>query len=155
MLPVLSYGSVIWSPSSKQDERLLETPQHRLIRYLSLKIKQPMHRFYHDYGPLSKLLGINTIKSVHTYQDYIFVFKVFNGLINSEDVINLFSHRPNLFNLRTHNVFWEDKYGNNFDYNAIVPRLRRLWNRLLPQMASLAGLSSFKSSVSIFTAATY
>ena len=67
VLLILSYGSVIWSTPLKQDERLLETPQRRLIRYLSFKIKQPMHRFDHDFSALSKLFGINTVKSLHTY----------------------------------------------------------------------------------------
>ena len=65
--PVLSYGSIIWTPHYSIDLQKLESVQHRLLRYIAFKLGRPIGFDQHDYSEIALDLKLWSIKSEHVY----------------------------------------------------------------------------------------
>ena len=74
--PILLYCHQIWSPTYNIYADKLESVQHRFFRYASYKAGSPMSYENHNYTSIATSLNIETINSLHTFNDVFFVKKV-------------------------------------------------------------------------------
>ena len=81
VLPVLTFGSIIWSPYSQRHIYTLESMQRQFLRFLSFKAGHPISFYDHDLTNISVKFNLPTLKSLHDYYDVLFVFKVLSGCI--------------------------------------------------------------------------
>lgn len=80
---VLTYASVIWSPSTIKYSSMMESVQHRFLRSLAFRINKSMDRFDHDYCNIASKSKICTVETFRDYQDVLFLYKIIRGYINS------------------------------------------------------------------------
>lgn len=130
VIPILTYASVIWTPSLRYQIDFLEAINHRFMRYLSRHTDTPMNRFDHDYSPISKKFSIPSIKSIHDYFDLCTVHKIIHHLFSSVHLFNLFQTRPNPYSLRTAHPLHTSIFLRDSNFSSSIPRLCRLWNSI-------------------------
>ena len=76
VLPSVTYGSVIWSPFKSGEFIKLESIQHKLLRYCSLKTNHPLSFMDHNFGPLMELFQLDTIRNLFKFYDHMTVYKI-------------------------------------------------------------------------------
>lgn len=145
--PVLMYGSIIWSPHYDVDLVKLESPQHRLLRYLSFKRGVPVAYDQHDYEDISRLFGLASVKSEHIFQDIFFVKKITLGLIKSNELVNLFNSREVPYQLRDPRQLEEFSASPDYVRYSTIFRLRRKFNKTPITIRSQNRLSLFKDAL--------
>ena len=67
----------------------LERVQRSFLRFLAYKVGQPLLRYDHDYGPIMRKFGIQSLECRRIANDLTFLFKIINGLVCSPRVISL------------------------------------------------------------------
>lgn len=156
VLSKLTYCSQIWSPHYEVDYKKLESIQRKFLRYISYKQGRPMHYFDHDYSNISISLKLNTVQSVHTYNDILLVRQVLYGYINSQEMSRIFEERQTLYNLRGSKILTEKKTSSvNTMYHATTNRLRRLWNDVSNDLKTCTSLDTFKRLLKQSTSCFY
>lgn len=144
VLPLLTYCSQIWTPYTQNRIKILESAQHRFVRYISYKSGHPMSRLDHEFSARLSHLNLSTISSIHTSLDNKFVFKSLNGCIRSEQIINMFRVRDLSYNLRNPNLLEIDtSFNTNYLINSPAIRLARNWNQLPLNIRTLNNLRFF------------
>ena len=94
--PILTYCSYIWSPYYDVDIDLLESVQHKFLRYAAYKANSPMSFDNHDFSLISRQLNFYTMKSLHDFYDMQFVFNSFNSKIKFDALTNIFKKKRGL-----------------------------------------------------------
>ena len=146
VLPNIIYSSSVWSPSLLRQWSSLETIQHKLLRYLSNKIGQPMSYFDHNYEPLRLHFKLPTINRLFHYHDYILAYKLFHGLFLLPNITSIFIIRPINYTLRRLRIFQEYTNSTREDQSIALNRLRRLW-KLVDRDAKQLRLGSYKKYI--------
>ena len=100
-----------------------------------------MDPFLYDYSFIMNLFEIPSVKSVRDQRDVIYAF---NGLIDCEDLTNIFITRDILYDLRFLRMFLERTYRTNYSYFATIPRLLREQHRLSANTVCVNCLTAFK-----------
>ena len=147
VVPILTYGSVIWSPYTDCNNTLLESVHHKVLRYLCFKSGQPMSFSDHDYGNAIERFKLPTIKDTHRYHDCLTVFKILNGYINCTDLSILFSPRIIPHDVRPTRNLSEFHYKVDYLHASSIPRMCRTWNSVSSSIKDTAVISQFKSSL--------
>ena len=79
VLPILTYGSPIWSPYTHAAQYTLEKIQYRFLRYLVRKAGTPMNYQDHDYSYIQRRFSIPTLSSLFKVHDVQFCFRIIDG----------------------------------------------------------------------------
>lgn len=143
VLPYIVYACQVWSPALIRQWNLLESIQHKLLRYLSYKIGQPMSPLEHNYEPLMTHFKLPSIKQLFLYHDYLLSYKLYHNITLLPEVTNIFIIRSLNYNLRRPRQFQEYSSSLRENQNTALNRVRRLWNQVEPNVATLP-LASFK-----------
>lgn len=88
LYPLLSYGSVIWSPSSKGLIKDIESVNHKFLRFAANRTGYNMHFTDHNFTPIYSLFNIATLESSRNMADFLFGMKILLGLIDCIEIIN-------------------------------------------------------------------
>lgn len=128
VLPILEYGSVIWSPSTDSMINTLERVQYKFC-------KTALYRNRHisdtvTVDEVRRVLRINELKYRRQTADLIFFFKLFNGLIDSPEIRNDFEFIPNALNLRQCRILKTTKSNKNYVINGPKNRICNLVNSM-------------------------
>ena len=83
VLPNLNYGSIIWSPYTKDKYDDLNSVLKKFLRYTSYKIGNPMDYDNHDYNDISLKCKIYKAESIHKYNDTLFILNNIKGDISN------------------------------------------------------------------------
>ena len=73
---VMSYGSVIWKPLTKNSMQRLEKIQHKALRKIAFLDGNAMDRFSHNYTFIANKFLIPSISSFFDYCDLLFLYKI-------------------------------------------------------------------------------
>lgn len=146
VLPHLTYCSQIWSPYTKNRIKILESSQHRFVRYFLYKFGSPMDWFDHNFQPKLEELNLPTIASLHISLSNKVVFKSLNGLFNSSIINDMFVIRNVPYNIRNP-LLLEIDSSFNADYliKTSKTRMSRNWNNLPLQIRTLNCIREFDS----------
>lgn len=155
VLSKLNYCSIIWSPSYQNDLNKIEAVQRKFLRYISYKIGKPMQKTDHDYSAISKSLNLTTVKSIHNYNDILFVRKALYDSFNCLDIVNLFYKREIKYAFREPRVLTECTASSNIVFHSSVFRLRRLWNSTDKDIQDTLTDNLFKKRLKLATACYY
>ena len=150
VVPILTYGSCIWSPYTDVNSKLLEGVHHKLIRYLCFRSGEPMNFTDHIYERAISKFKIPPIKHLHNYHDCLLVFKVKNSITNCPDLSQLFTPRESHYNVRNLREFSNPCGSQNYIHFSSIPRMRRLWNSLPSDISSSRNICSFKSKIKLY-----
>ena len=107
VLPNLNYGSIIWSPYTKDKYDDLNSVLKKFLRYASYKIGNPMDFNNHDYNNISIKCKIYKAESVHKYNDILFVLNNIKGNISSSNFKENFKESDLTYDLREFRQFQE------------------------------------------------
>ena len=128
--PILNYASVIWCPHTKTDIKKIESVQRYFMRCVSYKTPVPMRFDQHDYSVISNLLNMPNLNSIRKYNDLMFMYKLFNNLIDCPDILQKVSLRIPGRRLRNVvDMFILNKAHLNYENKSIVARLSILSNQ--------------------------
>ena len=100
-----------------------------------------------NYHEISVRLNFPSIKSMHTVNDYIFIWKIINKQINWPDVFNLYTSRTIVYDLRFIKPMFESITTLNYIYFSTIFRLRRFWNLLHSDIRNIKELDSFQAII--------
>ena len=150
VVPILSYGSVIWSPYTDCNINLLESLHHKVLRYLCLKSGNPMSFTEHDYSHAMVIFNLPTIEDTHRYHDCLLVYKIMNGYINCADLSKLFHLREIPHNIRPTRILTEAHYKVDYLHSSSVPRMCRFWNSVPSTIRNMETLGQFKTNLKNF-----
>ena len=81
----------------------------------------------HDYGPIARSLNLESLKTLHTFNDVYFVKKVKSGLINSNLIESIFEAHRISYSLRATREFNIPNSPRNFFRFSTIPRLKTEW----------------------------
>ena len=95
VLPVLNYGSIIWSPYLIKDIDKLNAVTKNFLRYISFKKGTPMSVEDHNYKEISTECNIHKIESLHRLNDLYFVLDNMSGKFNTPNFSDYFKKREN------------------------------------------------------------
>ena len=140
VLPVITYGYVVWSPDTQTAFDKLEAIQHRLLRYCSLKTDHPLSFYDHDFTPLLNEFRVPTIRSLFKYYDLITAFKIIREIMECWELRSLFSQRE---------VYYDIRLTTDYDYsfNTPIARLHRAWNQLPGSTQDIRETGAFKNVI--------
>ena len=85
--PQIEYASVIWSPRHKQYTNLIERIQHKFLRLAMRTSGRPMLFSDHNYGPALLKTRLHTLSDRRVCSDLLFIYKVFHGQINCQELV--------------------------------------------------------------------
>lgn len=89
VLPLLDYGSFVWSPDSQVATDTLESVQHKVHRYLSFVSGRPMSYLDHNYEYIMNLVHFQLLSVQRVTGDLIFLFKLINHFVDSSNLLSL------------------------------------------------------------------
>ena len=147
VVPILTYASVIWSPYTDKESKLLEGVYHRFLRYLCYLSGHPMDFKDHDYSFAIHQFKIPSIQNLHDYYDFLTVFKTINDITKVSRLKELFTRRTLSYNIREPRILEEYHFKSDFLHHSSIPRTIRKWNKLPSEMRSLNSVGIFKSSI--------
>ncbi|XP_018797405.1 PREDICTED: uncharacterized protein LOC108974167 isoform X3 [Bactrocera latifrons] len=141
VLPILEYGSVIWTPYTDAASSHIEKIQSKLYKCLGYRYGIPG-----GYNTVSDVYIHYNINSLQERQvaDMIFFFKVVNGLIDAPDIIRSFQCVSVGLSLRRNRLLKTMKTTKSYVFNGPHNRLARLVNSLHSDVDFYSGsLSAF------------
>ena len=118
------YGSTIWNPFLKKHINQLELVNHKYLRFVLNKLGYIMSYRDHDYSLISNFLKISNLSSARQRSDFIFLFKLFNKLIDCDELLSSFVLYKNNELLRKRNItFILPNFSNNILHHSVTYRL--------------------------------
>ena len=124
----MEYCSVVWSPSYLIHKNRIEKIQRKYIRLLCFKFG--IHYDSDNYHLLLSYFSLQSLLNRRKFADIMFVFKVFNRLIDCQQMHELFSvHMPSRI-LRTTPLLEVEFHRTNYGMHSSATRLSHLTNDL-------------------------
>ena len=80
------YGSIIWSPYTKEKIYNIEKIQHQVLRILAFKQNIEFDYFDHDYKDLYIKFKINNLESAREITDLKFLYNLMNNKIVCDEI---------------------------------------------------------------------
>lgn len=109
VMPHFVYCCQIWSPFTQSSIHILESVQHKFIRYIAYNSGQPMAPIHHVYTPFASQFDLPTLHSIHRYPDGLLTFKLRRNLMFCPPVTNPVIERNFMYNLRNHRLLQESQ----------------------------------------------
>ena len=122
----LEYASNIWSPYYTKYNIKIEKIQNKFLRYIKFKISD--NSDFNDYQFLREITGLDTLSNRRIKSDCIFIFKILNGLIDCNDLLQLINLRVPVKTTRNQTMFQVPLTVTNYLYNKPLSRMLRLCN---------------------------
>lgn len=93
VLPIVEYGTVIWSPFPSTQVNRIEKVQHKFCESLLYLNLDRINIVTTD--EVRSVFGLNKLINRRKIADLVFFFKIFNSLINATDIYNSFEFIDN------------------------------------------------------------
>lgn len=142
VLPVLDYGSTIYSPSTRKNVNLLESVQ----RHFTRRIPQ----FYHSNLPYSSrldLLGLESLELRRLKQDLCEAYRIIYGH-SDVDARNFFDFSVNDNHTRSNGLKLRiEMCKRNKRKNFFSNRVSKVWNQLPRTVVTAHNMQSFKTQL--------
>lgn len=148
ILPLLIFGSIIWSPQYRNSIYKLEKVQHKFLRALARKTGTPMEYTNHDYTKLAKNFNIPSLESLHRVHDMILIHKCIHHNY-LKDGNTTFKLKTTNYSQRRHFITNEIPYRTNDILHSTTYRLRKDWNNLANELRCDTNLTSFTKNVKL------
>ena len=103
--PQVEYASVIWNPRHKLYIGLIELVQHKFLRLALRAAGSPMRFNNHEYGPALLTTRLSTLRDRRVISDLLFLYKVFHGHINCQELVSLIRFNAPQRSLRSRPLF--------------------------------------------------
>uniref|UniRef100_A0A8D8QDZ0 Uncharacterized protein n=1 Tax=Cacopsylla melanoneura TaxID=428564 RepID=A0A8D8QDZ0_9HEMI len=131
----------VWSPHYEYQKKLLESVQHRFLKFLAFKTKQQIPN--HDYKAIEKTHNIINLEARRQIYDLTFLHKIINNEIHSSDLLSDIHIKIPSRQTRNKATFELKKHRNNLGEYATLHRCQKLWN-----LASVRGVDVFANNTS-------
>lgn len=128
VLPILEYGTVIWSPFTDTSINKLERVQHKFCKNLLYRNRTRMG--INSTEDVRRVYKINDLVARRKVADLTFFFKSFNGQIDAPDVRSSFELIPTGQNLRHTRILKTTKTNKSYVINGPKDRISNLVNIL-------------------------
>ncbi|KAL1448394.1 hypothetical protein WDU94_005586, partial [Cyamophila willieti] len=123
---VLEYASVVWSPNYNFQIKLLESVQHRFLKFLAFKTHYVIPN--HDYKEIENLHQIANLEYRRQINNMMFFQKLITNRINGPDLIQDIQIKIPLRKTRNHTTFKLKKHRSDLEKYATLERCSELWN---------------------------
>ncbi|XP_036227319.2 probable RNA-directed DNA polymerase from transposon X-element [Bactrocera oleae] len=107
VLPILEYGSVIWSPYTNTTIDKVEKLQRKFCKSLAYKLSSPSHICTTD--EVYQCYCINKLSSRRQVADLCFFYKVVNNITDAHEILNSFELAPAGLTLRRNRLLKTSK----------------------------------------------
>lgn len=131
LYPTLTYGSLIWFPHEKGLIKLLESINHRFLRFVSFRIGYNMHYTDHYYTPMYSCLGISNLSSAQTRTEFLFAMKLIFNLIDCPQLLNRLNFYVPPRVLRDNSYLFNPLVLRQSQLTPIIFRIQKVSNELL------------------------
>jgi hypothetical protein len=131
VLSQLEYAALVWSPQYKVHTDLLESNQRRFLRTVTLRFRRK--RVLTSYANRLSFYRLKTLESRRKAQDFTFLYKIINGLMNTTLLSEIFIRVPNR-SVRCERFFSVPSCNNNVSFHNPIYRMCRDYNSLLTRM---------------------
>ena len=98
----------------------------------------------HDYAIYYDSFKVDTIRSIHRYNDLMVVYKVLNHQLFGNDLQKLFPRRQINQITRRPRLIVEENYNTPEGWNSTKARLRKLWNGVATSYNTDVRVTQFK-----------
>ena len=122
---VLEYNSVIWCPSYNYIQQL-ESVQNKFVKFLLYKYKIP----YRDISRTVRLqlVGLETLEKRREKALTIFLFKIYNNLIDCPELLSRILINIPVRRTRNRQLFVQSYHRTNYGQRCFIDRLARNYN---------------------------
>lgn len=146
VLPILEYGTIVWSPFTNTLINRVERVQHKFCKFLSFFMSTSDSVY--TVEDIRKKFKINKLAARRQIADLTFFYKAMNGLIDSPEVRNSFEFIANRPRLRHNRLVETIKSYKNYVINGPNNRIANLVNNLHTEVNFFDGtLSSFRHGI--------
>ena len=121
----LEYGTVIWSPYTRNHIDAIEKVQRKFTRFVYYKFHYP----YQDYEHRLLTLGLQSLKKRRQLTDFKCLHKIVNGTIITNCLSDIVM-RNNRKNVRNMDLFGVRKFNTEHCKNSPIPRMLNSYNSL-------------------------
>lgn len=155
VIPIFTYGSTVWFPSTQCRLKRLESAQHRFLRFLSKRTDSPMHFFSHDYSQISRRTDICTVESLLLGRDKMVMWKIMHNSFSSSDLRAGFLDSSQ--RIVTRNQPPLHRIANTVSYicNSPIPRLTVAWNSTPSNTRNVNEYHIFRKIIKLCTNVPY
>ena len=134
---------VVRSPYLKENINRLEAVQ----RFFTKKILQRCGIQSSSYEDRLSKLNLKSLEHRRLVTDMVMVYKIIHNYVDIDPNL-LFTFKPNIYNLRGHNLtLSKPKVNSNVALNSFTSRVVRLWNSLPSYIVESVSVSSFKFQI--------
>ena len=123
---VLEYNSVIWCPSYNCYIQQLESVQNKFVKFLLYKYKIP----YRDISRTVRLqlVGLETLEKRREKALTIFLFKIYNNLIDCPELLSRILINISVRRTRNRQLFVQSYHRTNYGQRCFIDRLAKNYN---------------------------
>ncbi|KAI5715596.1 hypothetical protein M8J77_019062 [Diaphorina citri] len=122
----LEYCSVVWSPQYKEHINSLESIQHKFLRTIAYKQRNPI--LNHDYTNIMQSNNIMSLENRRKLQDLMFLFKILHNKIDSPELLSNINIRVNSRQTRLNHTFKINRSHINIAQHCPIRRIQHLGN---------------------------
>lgn len=126
VLPILEYGSVIWSPYTNASIDKVEKVQRKFCKSLAYKLSSSTHTYSTD--EIYQSFRINKLSARRQVADLSFYYKVVNNIIDAPDILGCFEFAPVGTLLRRNRLLKTSNSKKNYVINGPLNRLAKSVN---------------------------
>ena len=113
IIPIISYGLIIWYPHQQYLQKLLEKINRKFIKFYTYKFNLS---FLYDFSYEDRLsnLSLTNFNSIYISNQINFISKLRSNKINAPHLLSLLSPNIPKYNLRFTNLFYISKPKTNY-----------------------------------------
>jgi hypothetical protein len=141
---VLEYASVVWSPTYLVYIHNIERIQNTFLRTCAWKLGYGGDDY--TYGIIRDMLALDSLETKRSRNDLIFLFRLFNGFVDSPELLKLFYLNYPIRKLRTSPLLVTQSHRTNYGLFSPVARITREVNLHDIELFGLS-LRNFKSKL--------
>jgi len=146
----LEYASVVWAPHCQKYVNIIEAVQKKFTRYLDFKTTG-IYPIFDHYNDLIQLYSIDSLDDRRRKASLIFLYKIFNNVIDTSGLIHHFSiYVPSVVTRPKPTFFRIPKCRTDCYANSPFLRIMRLYNKVSANADMFCqSLNEFLSSILI------
>jgi hypothetical protein len=141
---VLEFASVVWSPTYLVHIHNIERIQNTFLRTCAWKLGYGVDDY--TYGIIRDMLALDSLERRRSRNDLIFLFRLFNGFVDSPELLELFYLNCPIRKLRTSPLLATQSHRTNYGLFSPVVRITREVNLHDIELFGLS-LKNFKSKL--------
>jgi Reverse transcriptase (RNA-dependent DNA polymerase) len=126
----LEYNSIIWNPYYGIYKDMLETVQHKFLRFVAYRLGIQAVNYTYDYSALCSNLNLTTLNNRRIQADLIFLFKLISGISHAPELLSNINFRINIMNTRSDETFHVMYHPRNYGLQRPLTRIVRSANKI-------------------------